>query len=512
MNTYIVTTTGAAANVYLKDIGLVNPIVHPATVDLIALGVTLSEIQDSSDLYDALNLNYLTATFNGVSIVAGQDTKQDRLVSGTNIKTINGTSVLGSGDITITDTGIQDPGANGIVVRTALNTATARSIAVTSGHLSVTNGDGVSGNPTLGLPAVGISGTYVSVTTDAQGRVSSGSTTQAWSTITSTPTTLSGYGITDATPSSHIGSGGSAHADATISASGFMSATDKSKLDGIAAGAQPGTVTTVSVSNVNGFSGAVTNATTTPAIAIQTTVTGVLVGNGTGVAAAVSGTDFKTINSTSILGSGNIVSGDVTGPASSTDNAIARFDLATGKVIQNSAVGIDDSGNLTTVNSIQNTALTTPPTSPVHGQTYFDDDYDTMMYYDSVRAKWLSVESYIFTVARDGNLAAGVSLQSAGSLATSTTPIPVGDHNVCLVGVRTSTSGAENFTLGIRDIASGGSATSYTLAVPSGTVYSNSAVNQNFTAGDALDTYINALGGSGSVNRPSVTYILKKRK
>ena len=39
-------------------------------------------------------------------------------------------------------------------------------------------------------------------------------------------------------------------------------------------------------------------------------------------------------------------SGDVTGPASSTDNAVARFDLTTGKIIQNSGATIDDSGNL----------------------------------------------------------------------------------------------------------------------------------------------------------------------
>jgi len=40
--------------------------------------------------------------------------------------------------------------------------------------------------------------------------------------------------------------------------------------------------------------------------------------------------------------------GDVVGPASSTDNAVARFDLTTGKLIQNSGVLIDDSNNVTT--------------------------------------------------------------------------------------------------------------------------------------------------------------------
>lgn len=44
---------------------------------------------------------------------------------------------------------------------------------------------------------------------------------------------------------------------------------------------------------------------------------------------------------TSPTGSG---SGDVVGPASATDNAIARFDTTTGKLIQNSAVTISDTG------------------------------------------------------------------------------------------------------------------------------------------------------------------------
>ena len=53
-----------------------------------------------------------------------------------------------------------------------------------------------------------------------------------------------------------------------------------------------GTVSTVSVASANGFTGTVANATSTPAITITTSVTGLLKGNGTSVSAAVAGTDY----------------------------------------------------------------------------------------------------------------------------------------------------------------------------------------------------------------------------
>jgi hypothetical protein len=44
--------------------------------------------------------------------------------------------------------------------------------------------------------------------------------------------------------------------------------------------------------------------------------------------------------------------GDVVGPASATDNALARYDTTTGKLIQNSAVIVDDSNNMSGVNTL----------------------------------------------------------------------------------------------------------------------------------------------------------------
>lgn len=49
--------------------------------------------------------------------------------------------------------GVGDPASNGIMVRTALNTTLARTITGTANLITVTNGDGVSGNPTINVGA-----------------------------------------------------------------------------------------------------------------------------------------------------------------------------------------------------------------------------------------------------------------------------------------------------------------------------------------------------------------------
>lgn len=56
------------------------------------------------------------------------------------------------------------------------------------------------------------------------------------------------------------------------------------------------------------------------------------------------GTEWVPANASS-------ASGDVVGPASATDNAIARFDTTTGKLIQNSTATLSDTGALATANA-----------------------------------------------------------------------------------------------------------------------------------------------------------------
>lgn len=167
------------------------------------------------------------------------------------------------------------------------------------------------------------------------------------------------------------------------------------------AGPAGGGVSSVSVVSANGLAGTVANPTTTPAITLSTTVTGIAKGDGTALSAAVANTDYITPPSgTSLLkaGSGGALanavsgtdyapatsgssilygnsaggfnnvtvgsglsfaagtlaatggsSGDVIGPASATDKAIVTFDGTTGKLIQN------NSGN--TIGTTGNTVI-----------------------------------------------------------------------------------------------------------------------------------------------------------
>ena len=64
--------------------------------------------------------------------------------------------------------------------------------------------------------------------------------------------------------------------------------------------------------------------------------------------------------------------GDVVGPASSTDNAIARFDGAGGKTLQNSPVLIGDSGDMTGVASINTGPLAGQRNRLINGQMFLD--------------------------------------------------------------------------------------------------------------------------------------------
>lgn len=86
--------------------------------------------------------------------------------------------------------------------------------------------------------------------------------------------------------------------------------------------------------------------------------------------------------------------GDVVGPASATDNAIARFDTTTGKLIQNSTVTIDDAGNIISPDSVQFSG-TAPVTQPI-GTLWFDSSTDTLNVQQNAITQQIGEEIYVY--------------------------------------------------------------------------------------------------------------------
>jgi len=78
----------------------------------------------------------------------------------------------------------------------------------------------------------------------------------------------------------------------TLTAGSGISITNGSGSITIASTSGGGTVTDVSVVTANGLAGTVADSTTTPAITLSTSVTGIVKGNGTALSAAVAGTDY----------------------------------------------------------------------------------------------------------------------------------------------------------------------------------------------------------------------------
>jgi len=170
----------------------------------------------------------------------------------------------------------------------------------------------------------------------------------------------------------------------------------------------------------------VSNGTSTPTISV---VTGSVVNGGAALTTGNDVYDFVTDL------------GYVTGTASVTDNAIARFDGTTGKLIQNSGATIDDNGTLTANGNIS-----------ANG-TYYYGDSKAMFQYDD---DWLRINpTNAFTgifagsgiLRTDGTLLVGehgstFGVQSGGDFNYKSGLI-FGKYSADKVGIGTTTPGAK---------------------------------------------------------------------
>lgn len=90
-----------------------------------------------------------------------------------------------------------------------------------------------------------------------------------------------------------------------------------------------GTVTSVSVVSANGLAGTVANATTTPAITLSTTVTGLVKGNGTALSAASAGTDYVAPGAITTSGL-TMATARILGRTTASTGAVEEITVGTG--------------------------------------------------------------------------------------------------------------------------------------------------------------------------------------
>jgi hypothetical protein len=202
-------------------------------------------------------------------------------------------------------------------------------------------------------------------------------------------------------------------------------------------GSGGGTVTSVSVAAANGFSGTVATSTTTPAITLTATPTGILKSNGTAISAATSGTDYApaTATTSSLKGNG---SGGFSA-ATLNDNGTPTADFSMGSHKLTNVLDPTSAQDAATKNYVDTTAqgLDAKPSAVVVGTS--NVSLSTLQTIDGVT---LTAGQRVLLVGQTTASQNGLWLAASGSWTRPTDFATGSSQNGTFVFIESGTSGS----------------------------------------------------------------------
>jgi len=288
----------------------------------------------------ALNLGAATGT-----LTVANTTLAAKAITASTTLAVTGTSTL-TGAVTAT-AGVTGP-------------LTSSSVAITGGSITgITDLAVVDGGTGASTAATALNNLLPSQTSAASKYLQSDGTNASWDAVSLSTADITGTlgvanggtGQTSFTDGQLLigNSTGSTLTPATLTAGSGVTITNGSGAITVAfTGPGAGSVTSASVVTANGFAGTVATASSTPAITLSTSITGVLKGNGTAISAAVAGTDYVTPTGTETLTNKTLTTpiiasisntGTLTLPTS-TDTLVGRAttDTLTNKTLTNPTI------------------------------------------------------------------------------------------------------------------------------------------------------------------------------
>ena len=441
-------------------------------------------IASSGGTTPAISISQATTSTNGYLSSTDWNTFNGKQPAGTYVTSVGATSpVTSTGGTTPT---IAMPAAttsvSGYLTSTDWNTfnnkgsGTVTSVALTAPSIFSVAGSPITSSGTIALT---YSGTALPIANGGTGQTTASAAFNALSPLTTAGDTLYG-GTSGAGTRLAIGTAGqvlTVNAGATAPQWSTFTA---------------GTVTSVSVTSANGFAGTVANATTTPAITLTTSITGVLKGNGTAISAATSGTDYSA--GTSALTTGILKSTTTTG-------ALSIAVAADFPTLNQNTTG--SAATLTTARSIYGSSFNgsadiAGPITGTYGGTGVNNGSNTITIAGNTSFSGAFTQNFTATANTAVTLPAGATASSNNLLSSATA-----------VGIVTGTPSSSNYLRGDGTWSSVSATTATNLAGGAlGSVpYQLLSGSTTFLAGNTTTTpqFLTSTGVAGIATAPTYT-------